>query len=74
MKKCVKLALCGFAAMMLLAGCGGKDAEVAETTASADTTAAETEEITDKGEITKLGDYKGVEVTKMSTEVTDEEL
>lgn len=84
MRKSMKMALCGLAAMMLLAGCGKNDAEVAETTASAETTtsaetteettAAETEEITDKGEITKLGDYKGVEITKMSTEVTDEEL
>lgn len=77
MRKSMKLTLCGLAAVMLVAGCGKKDAEVAETTAveteagAAETTEAE---ITDKGVITKLGDYKGVEVTKMSTEVTDEEL
>lgn len=78
MRKCVKLTLCGLAAMTVLAGCSKKDAEVAETTAAVtesnaeETTAAE--EITDKGELTKLGTYKGVEVTKMDTKVTDEEL
>lgn len=68
MKKFVKMTLCGLAVMTTLAGCAKKDAEVAETSA------AETEEIVDKGEISKLGQYKGVEVTKISTEVTDEEL
>lgn len=72
MKKYVKLTLCGLAAVMLASGCS-KKADESETT-----TAAETEEttaaVTDKGVISKLGEYKGVEITKMSTEVTDEEL
>lgn len=69
MKKYVKLAACGLAAAMLVAGCG-KKAEETETTAATEAQ----QEVTDRGEITKLGEYKGVEVTKASTEVTDEEL
>ena len=70
MKKYVRLTLCGLAAMMLIAGCSKKkDSEPATTAA-----ATESDAVVDKGEITKLGKYKGVEVTKASTEVTDEEL
>lgn len=74
MRKFVKMTLCGLAAVTVLAGCSKKDAEVAETTAAQTESSAAEEEIVDKGEITKLGEYKGVEVTRMSTEVTDEEL
>lgn len=70
MKKYVKLTLCGLAALMLIAGCSKKD--------NTDTTPAESTEeskaAVEKGKVTKLGEYKGVEVTKASTEVTDEEL
>lgn len=59
MKKYLKLSLCGIAAVMLVAGCSKKPEQPAE-----DNTAR----------VTKLGDYKGVEVSKASTEVTDEEL
>lgn len=72
MKKYVKLTLCGLAAAMLVAGCS-KKAEEPETTSAAETTET-TAAITDKGTVSKLGEYKGVEITKMSTEVTDEEL
>ncbi|MDO4268410.1 MAG: trigger factor [Eubacteriales bacterium] len=79
MRKYWKLALCGLMAAALAAGCSKKD-ETADTTAAAEsgseTTAAgesAAEEI-DLGTLTKLGTYKGVEVTKESTEVTDEEL
>lgn len=71
MKKYVKLTLCGLAAAMLVAGCGKKTEETETTTAAVTET---TEGVADKGVISKLGTYKGVEVTKMSTEVTDEEL
>lgn len=73
MKKYVKLTLCGLAAVMLAAGCGKKTGEPAPTTEAATTTAT-TEAVVEKGSVTKLGTYKGVEVTKMSTDVTDEEL
>lgn len=72
MKKYVKLTLCGLAAAMLMAGCS-KKAEEPETTSAAETTET-TAAVTDKGTVSKLGEYKGVEITKMSTEVTDEEL
>lgn len=72
MKKYVKLTLCGLAAAMLVAGCS-KKAEEPETTSAAETTET-TAAVTDKGTVSKLGEYKGVEITKMSTEVTDEEL
>lgn len=71
MKKYVKMTLCGLVAVMLVAGCA-KKTEEAETTTAATTETAEG--VTDKGEISKLGTYKGVEVTKMSTEVTEDEL
>lgn len=70
MKKYVKLTLCGLATMAVVTGCSKKE-ETAETTAAA--AEAETRaEITDFGKIVKLGDYKGVEVTRIDTTVTDE--
>ena len=72
MKKYVKLTLCGLAAMAVVAGCSKKE-ETAETDPAAETSAAETKaEITDYGKLVKLGEYKGVEVTKIDTTVTDE--
>lgn len=72
MKKYVRLTLCGMAVMMLAAGCSKKEEAPQEETTAAESAAEE--EITDKGSITKLGTYKGVEVTRMSVEVSDEEL
>lgn len=77
MRKYVKPALCLMAALMMVTGCSKKaDETTAETTTQAETT--ETGETPaadiDKGRIVALGKYKGVEVTKMSVEVTDEEL
>jgi len=83
MKKYVKLAVCGLAAMMLVAGCSKKTEAPAESSTEAASTEATTgveastqaaEEPEDKGVITKLGEYKGVEAERMSTEVSDEEL
>ncbi len=71
MKKHVRLTLCCAAAVMLAAGCGKKSDTTETTTTAAETTAVE---ITDKGEVTKLGQYKGIEVTKADTTVTDAEL
>lgn len=74
MRKYAKLTLCGLAAMMLIAGCS-KKTDTQETTTAAETAAAgETQEIVDKGTVTKLGEYKGLELTKQSVEVTDEEV
>ena len=70
MRKHVKLTLCCAAAVLLAAGCGKKSDTTETTTAASETQA----EITDKGEVTKLGEYKGVEVTKADTAVTDEEV
>ena len=75
MRKHVKLVLCGLAVAMLAAGCSKKDDTAKETTATESDSSASTEteaEITD--EVTKLGNYKGVEVKRESTEVTDEEV
>lgn len=77
MKKIVKLTLCGLAAAMLVAGCSKKKEEPETTTAAqteAATPADAAEAVIDRGTVSKLGTYKGVEVTKIPTEVTDEEL
>lgn len=79
MRKYVKLALCGMAAAALITGCGKKEADETtaaptESTASDATETAAPVEKADPGKLTKLGTYKGVEVTKNSTEVTPEEL
>ena len=69
MRKHVKLVLCGLAVAMLAAGCSKKDDTAKETTATESDSSASTEteaEITDKGEVTKLGNYKGVEVKRES--------
>lgn len=83
MKKIMKVWLCGLAAAALISGCAKKETE--ETTKAETTEAAVTEssaqetmavvDLTDmdNGTIT-LGEYKGVEVTKDSVEVTDEEV
>ena len=71
MKKYVRLTLCCAAAVMLASGCGKKSDTAEETTTAASETQAE---ITDKGEVTNLGQYKGVEVTKQDTTVTEADL
>ena len=73
MRRYARWMLCVLAVLTLAAGCSKKEA-AEETTATAEETTVESTEEVDLGEITKLGTYKGVEVTKMSTEVTDEEL
>ncbi len=78
MKKYVKLVLCGLTALTLATGCSRKEeAQESQTTAAESVTEtespAETEAV-NKGTVTKLGEYKGVQVTRMSTEVSDEEL
>lgn len=72
MRKYVKPALCVMAALMMVTGCSKKAAE--ETTAAETETAAQEEAEIEKGKVTSLGEYKGVEVTRESVEVTDEEL
>lgn len=69
MKKYAKWMLCGLAVVMMATGCSKKN----ETT---DNTATDTamETPINKGQVLKLGTYKGVEVTRVDTKVTDEEL
>lgn len=80
MRKWTKFCICGLAAAMLVSGCG-KKTENTETTAvettAAETTAAETVEAVQGDGLSKvvsLGEYKGLEVEKADTEVTEEEL
>lgn len=79
MKKITKLTLCGLAVLMLAAGCSKKDENKEVPTTEEQVTteaivAEATEDATSPGKLTTLGAYKGVEVTKQSTAVTDEEV
>ncbi|MDD3251725.1 MAG: trigger factor [Lachnospiraceae bacterium] len=74
MRKYVKLTLCGLAAMMLIAGCSKKEKPEETTTAPAETSTEANQEVVDKGTVKKLGEYKGLELTKTPVDVTDEEL
>lgn len=81
MRKFVRPLLCGMMVMALLAGCSKKEQQettkgetTGTETTTGETTQAESQEDINPGEITSLGEYKGVEVTRMSTEVTEEEL
>lgn len=62
MRKTVRILLCGLMAAAVLGGCGKKD--TSETTAASGKTTAEI----------KLGEYKGVTYTPVSTEVTEEDV
>lgn len=84
MRKIVKVWLCSLAAAAVIAGCSKKPAEENEAAQAASTEALEQEAAAetlpmvdlseiDNGTIT-LGEYKGIEVTKIPTEVTDEEI
>lgn len=61
--------LCGLAVVMVATGCSKKDGTT-NTTATDSTM----ETPINKGQVLKLGTYKGVEVTRVDTKVTDEEL
>lgn len=86
MKKSGRVILCMAAILLLAAGCANKaeeQTESAETTGAADassaqeaggTEAAVPAEKLDPGRITKLAEYKGLELTKDSTKVSDQEL
>ncbi|NBH34113.1 trigger factor [Clostridiaceae bacterium] len=79
MKKLVKPLLCGMAVMVLASGCAKKqgDGDTSQAESPTETSAdssSEAETEADLGEITVLGEYKGLEVTRMSTDVSDEEL
>jgi len=69
MKKYAKWMLCGLAVVMVATGCSKKDGTT-NTTATDSTM----ETPINKGQVLKLGTYKGVEVTRVDTKVTDEEL
>ncbi|MEY8337730.1 trigger factor [Lachnospiraceae bacterium 62-35] len=75
MKKYAAICVLGMAAAIAFSGCGKKE-ETAETTQAqteASQAEAETDAVEVKGEV-KLGEYKGIEVTKQDTAVTEEEL
>ncbi len=78
MKKFLRVALGGFMAAVLITGCSKKEGSTdstAETSAEVVTEATTADgETVDAGKLTKLGQYKGLEIERMSTEVTDEEL
>lgn len=79
MKKLVKPLLCGMAVMVLASGCAKKqgDGDTSQAESPTETSAdssSEAETEANLGEITVLGEYKGLEVTRMSTDVSDEEL
>lgn len=81
MRKFVRPLLCGMMVMALVSGCSKKqetnETTVSESQTETSGTASAGEEQTadvDLGVVTSLGEYKGLEVTRMSTEVTDEEL
>ncbi|ADL06594.1 trigger factor [[Clostridium] saccharolyticum WM1] len=83
MKKIFKICMCGMLAAALISGCGKKPAakpaetgtEAAEATESAAQETLAVEDLTgmDNGTVT-LGEYKGIEVSKDSVEVTDDEV
>lgn len=80
MKKFVKPLLCGMAVMVLAAGCSKKQENegttAAESASESESGSSETEASVpvDLGKVISLGSYTGLEVTRMSTEVSDEEL
>lgn len=74
MKKYVAIGLCGLTAVMLATGCTKKTDDTKTTAATEETTVPGETQAIDNGTIKKLGDYKGLEVTKMSVEATDEEV
>ncbi len=82
MKKYMKPALCAMAALMILTGCSKKAADETTGTDAVGTEASGSnaagtdapQEDIDPGSIAKLGNYKGLELTRESAEVSDEEL
>ncbi|MCI8949421.1 MAG: trigger factor [Lachnospiraceae bacterium] len=70
MRRIAKFSLCVMAAALLAAGCGKKESG---ETASSEETTAQVQEETPKGTVT-LGEYKGLEITNISTEVSDEQV
>ncbi len=80
MKRLTKLALCGLLFAVFLSGCSKKEEgtppsqEEASTEEATSKAPEASQEAVDWGKITKLGEYKGVEVEKMPTEVADEEV
>lgn len=89
MKKIMKVCLCGLTAAALVSGCSQKATDKStqapnvkgaetESTTATNSTAQENMAVEDLSDIDNgtitLGKYKGIEVTKGSAEVTDEEL
>lgn len=72
MKKYVRLILAAAAVLTVATGCSKQEAK--ETTAAEETVEALKKERVNPGKIVKLGNYMGLELTKQSTEVSEEEL
>lgn len=72
MKKWMKAALCVMAAALLAAGCG-KKAEEETTAQETESTAPKAGAQEEMGSVT-LGEYKGLELAAIDTEITDEQV
>lgn len=69
MKKYINLTICGLMTVMLSTSAYSAKADV-----TGDTPVTYTSNVINYGTITNLGVYKGVEIAKLSTEITDTEL
>ncbi|MDO4295743.1 MAG: trigger factor [bacterium] len=75
MKKWMKMACVGtLAAAMLFTGCSNKSQNAEESTSVSESDTTEAVEADGLSKITTLGNYKGIEVEKRDTSVTDEEV
>lgn len=73
MKKKIKLAAILISTAVLVAGCG-KSSDKTDSATKNETTAEATTEDVDYSKYVTLGNYKGIEVSKQTIEVTDDEI
>lgn len=74
MKKIWKMGLCGLVVVMMAAGCSKKTENTENVTTAESTESSQEGESQNAGDQVTLGEYKGIEVTLLSTEITDEEV
>ena len=74
MKKIWKIGLCGLVVVMMAAGCSKKTENTDNVTAAESTEGTLEGESQGTEDSVKLGEYKGIEVTLLSTEITDEQV
>lgn len=70
-RKLIKASLVVAAAVMMLTGCKGSDSNETTAAATAETATVSEEELSDEASIT-IGSYKGLTLTAVKEEVTDE--